>query len=435
MRQVWIKAPKERDPEILELARQFEGENLAQWPSDRPDTGYSITLAHLPNRKVGDLLAALKEVEDTETTLSPHSVFPLLAPDQEVAQAIHNVQPRSPVEIWLNSLQSVGSWQGLLGYTAAAGIVVWIAMFTNTIFLTVAAMLIAPFAGPAMNAAVATATGDLEHLRRNIVRYFVSLGTLITVTFFLSVVFGLENATNLMVDSSQVAAVAVLLPLVTGAAGALNLVQADNSSLVPGTAVGLLVAASLAPPAGLIGMSLAIQRWDLAFNGAFLLVLQLAAINLAGSFLFRVFGVNTSGSRYRRGKRAIFYLSIGVTAAALAGLLLFQFSSRPMLQRNTRAAVALEDIRQVVENHELVNLVEASARFTRPAASQGRPEALLGVVYVERKPEVDLPAPFLADRVSAEIQDYLLDQDYNVVPLISVTVLEPPPEGGEGDKQ
>lgn len=55
-----------------------------------------------------------------------------------------------------------------------------------------------------------------------------------------------------MLQNSQISIAAVLLPLAAGAAGALNLFQSERSSLVSGAATGMLVAASLAPPAGII---------------------------------------------------------------------------------------------------------------------------------------------------------------------------------------
>jgi hypothetical protein len=48
--------------------------------------------------------------------------------------------------------------------------------------------------------------------------------------------------TSSMSSTSNVSAVAVLLPLIAGAAGPLNLVQSERSSLVSGAAVGMLVA-------------------------------------------------------------------------------------------------------------------------------------------------------------------------------------------------
>ncbi|WP_336231445.1 DUF389 domain-containing protein [Scytonema sp. PRP1] len=185
----------------------------------------------------------------------------LQPPADEAAQQVTDVAARSPIEVFLSGLQSVGSWKGFLGYAAAAGVVVWIGLFTNTSYLLVAAMLIAPFAGPAMNVALATARGDRHLLGRSLVRYFAALAVAIAVAAFLS--FGLRQQviTEQMAATSTISAVAVLLPVVAGAAGALNLVQSERSSLVSGAATGMLIAASLAPPAGLVGMAGVMGRW------------------------------------------------------------------------------------------------------------------------------------------------------------------------------
>jgi hypothetical protein len=59
-----------------------------------------------------------------------------------------------------------------------------------------------------------------------------------------------------MVSISRISRVSVVLPLAAGAAGAIHLFQSERSSLVSGAAVSLLIAASLASPAGLVGMTL-----------------------------------------------------------------------------------------------------------------------------------------------------------------------------------
>ncbi len=147
----------------------------------------------------------------------------LKPPASEAAQQVKDVEHRSPIEVFLSGLQSVGSWKGFLGYAAAAGFVVWIGLFTNTSYLLVAAMLIAPFAGPAMNVAIATARGDRHLLQRSLLRYFAALAVTIVVAGALSLILQQEVTTSLMNATSTVSAVAVLLPLVAGAAGALNL--------------------------------------------------------------------------------------------------------------------------------------------------------------------------------------------------------------------
>jgi len=214
-----------------------------------------------------------------------------------------------------------------------------------------------------------------------------------------------------------------LIPLVAGAAGALTLVQSDRSSLVSGAATGMLVAASLAPPAGIIGMAGAIGRWDLAINGFFLLLLQLGGINLSAALVFRLFGLSTQGAHYQRGKRGVFPVSLGISAIVLTGLLIWQFSSSPNLERSSRAQRANAQLQQVVKQNDSAQLIEANVRFTR-ANIQGQ-NTLLCVVYVQRRTEATRSAEQIRADLTQSIQSRLL-QDINATPFVDVIVLEAP---------
>ena len=284
-------------------------------------------------------------------------------------------------------------------------------------------MLLAPFAGPAMNTALATARGDRQLLWRSIMRYFAALSVTIATTALLSWILQQQIPTNLMIDSSQISTVSVLIPLAAGAAGALTLVQSDRSSLVSGAATGMLVAASLAPPAGIVGMAGAIGRWDLVTNGLFLLLLQLGGINLSAALLFRLFGLSTQGARYQRGKRGVFPISIGLSVIVLIGLLLWQFSSSPNLERSSRAQRANAELQQVVQQSDSAQLVEANVHFTR-ANIQGQ-NTLLCVVYVQRQSEATQSAEQIRADLTQAIQSRLL-QDFNTTPLVDVIVLVAP---------
>lgn len=297
-------------------------------------------------------------------------------------------------------------------------------LYTNTTYLLTAAMLIAPFAGPAMNVAIATARGDWYLLGRSVLRYFAALAVTIVVTWALSLILGQEIPTSLMVERSQISTVAVLLPLCAGVAGALNLVQSERSSLVSGAAVGVLVAASLAPLAGIVGMASVMGEWEMAKSGLFLLLLQLVGINLTAALVFRVFGLSTQGARYDRGKKWVFPSTLAVTVAALAGLLTWQFSHPPHLQRPNRAQQAATEIEKVLNQSNLVKLVETNVRFTR--ASIKNQNTLLGIVYVQRRAGVTLSSQQIRDRITRAIQTRLLNQGFNVTPLIDVSVLEAP---------
>ncbi|HEY9737249.1 MAG TPA: DUF389 domain-containing protein [Trichocoleus sp.] len=423
MRQLLIQVPSGCGETVRQKAKACQGTNLALWQA-AGDEPLDMVLVHVSNQKVEPLLEALQELPSLKITLLPTGVMALHPPAQEAARQVTQVEERSPIEIFLAGLQSVGSWKGFLSYAALAGVVVWIGLYTTTTYLLVAAMLIAPFAGPAMNTAIATARGDRHLIGRSVLRYFVALLVTISVAALLSFAFRQQIPTPLMIERSQISAVAVLLPLAAGTAGAINLVQSERSSLVSGAATGMLVAASLAPPAGIVGMAAAIGRWDMAINGLFLLLLQLSGINLAAALLFRCFGLSTQGARYRRGKQGVFPVGLGVSAIALALLLTWQFSNPPNLERSSRAQRANAEVQKVIQQSDQVKLVEANVRFTRAEISGQN--TLLSEIYVQRQPNSEKSDETIKTELTQAIQSRLLNQGFNVTPLVSINVLEAP---------
>jgi uncharacterized hydrophobic protein (TIGR00271 family) len=423
MRQLLIQVPSGRGKEVIEIAKKYEAANLAQLEAKGNNGAIDLTIAHISNSKIEKLLADLQSLPQLHVTIIPQGVMALQPPPEEAPQQVTNIEFRSPIEVFLAGLQSVGSWQGFLGYAATAGVVVWIGLYTNTSYLLTAAMLIAPFAGPAMNLAIASARGDRLLIWRSLIRYFAALAVTIAVAFILSLILRQETSTTQMVQTSELSSVSVLLPLAAGTAGALQLIQSERSSLVSGAAVGMLVAASLAPPAGLVGMASAMGLWQMVKSGLFLLVLQLVGINLTATLLFRIFGLSTRGARYTRGKRSVFPLALSVTIISLVGLLSWQLSTSPQLQRSTRAQRAAAEIEKIVEASGIANLVESNVRFTAPDI-EGQ-NTLLGVIYVQQREGVTASSEEIRNSLTRSIQKGLLDRGFNVTPLIDLSVLKP----------
>ncbi|MBD2024478.1 TIGR00341 family protein [Leptolyngbya sp. FACHB-711] len=424
MRQLIVQVPQGHGKDVLNIAKDHQGVNLVQIEANSLDHALDLVIVYISNRRVEDFLRQLESLPDVHITLLPSGVMALHPPSNQAAEQVTNVEPRSPVEVFLSGLQSVGSWKGFLGYAALGGVVAWIGLFTNTIYLLTAAMLIAPFAGPAMTAAIATARGDRKLLGRSLARYFSALSLTIAIAALLSLLFGQSIATSQMIERSQVSVTAILLPLAAGAAGALNLVQSERSSLVSGAATGMLVAASLAPPAGVVGMAVAIGRWDLATGSLFLLLLQLCGINLSAALLFRRFGLSTRGARYTRGKKLVFPIALLITALALIGLLVWQLANSPNLQRASLSQRANAEVHQVIGQEPSAQLVEANVRFTRSSISGQN--TLLTVLYVQRSPDATESDAIIRDRLTKAIQARLTEQYKNITPLVSVNVLAPP---------
>lgn len=423
MRQILVQVPQGYGQQVLDVAKDCDGKNLARVEAAGTTGSVDLVFVHIPNGRVEDLITRLQEISDVSFTLLPTGVMTLYPPASAAPEQATNIQERSPIEIFLSGLQSSGSWKGFLSYAAIGGVIVWIGLYTSTIYLLVAAMLLAPFAGPAMNTALATARGDRQLLWRSIIRYFAALSVTIATTALLSWILQQQIATNLMLDASQISAVSVLVPLAAGAAGALTLVQSDRSSLVSGAATGMLVAASLAPPAGIVGMAGAIGRWDLVTNGLFLLLLQLGGINLSAAIVFRLFGLSTQGARYDRGKSGVFPLSVAVSAIVLGCLLLWQFSDSPNLQRSSLAQRATTQVQQVVQRSGIAQVIDTNVQFTR-ANIQGQ-NSLLCIVYVQRQPQTTRSNSEIRTELTQAIQTQL-QQEFNATPLVDTIVLEAP---------
>ncbi len=331
----------------------------------------------------------------------------------------------SGIEVFLASLQSVGSWKTFLSYAVIAGIVAWIGLYTNSTILLIAAMLLAPFASPAMNTAIATARGDLSLFRKSLTRYVASVSLGIVVAGALSFLMQQRVATTMMVTASEVTNIALLLPLIAGAAGALSLSLSERSSLVTSTATGLVVAAAITPSAAMIGMASALGRWDMARDGLFILLLQLLGINLLGSLLFRYFtGLTPRGPRFHEGRAWVFPVVMGVNLLLVSGMLLWQLSDPPNLQRASRSQEAAAEVQAVVSESSLATLVENNVRFTRPSI-EGQ-NTLLGTLYVQKPTNSLLSSEEISQQLTRDIQARL-QQRFNVTPLIDVIVLEPPP--------
>ncbi|NQE37998.1 DUF389 domain-containing protein [Microcoleus asticus] len=203
MRQLLVQVPRGCGKNVLDIAKACHGTNLVHFEATGREKPLDVVIVYVPNQKVEELLGELESLPELHVTLIPRGVIALEPPASEAPQQVKNVEPRSPIEIFLAGLQSVGSWKGFLGYAVAGGIVVWIGLFTNTSYLLVAAMLIAPFAGPAMNTAIATARGDGHLLQRTLLRYFAALAVTILVAWALSLILQQEVVTSSMSATSN----------------------------------------------------------------------------------------------------------------------------------------------------------------------------------------------------------------------------------------
>lgn len=361
MRQLILKAPEGSRKKLEEALDQHEAKNTFFLREE----GKDIVFTHLPNHSVNDFLESINSIENQEISLIPRGVINLYPPPSEAPDQVADVKPKSSMEIYLGGIQSVGSKFGLFSYSAAAGVIVWIGFYTSTVFLLVAAMLIAPYAGPAMNAALATAAGKPKLLLSSLKRYGAAMVMGIIASFLMSVIFPLEVLTPLMIEISHVSSVAILLPLVSGFAGAINVCQSERDSLVSGAAVGILVAASLAPPVGLVGAGIYLGDWEVVGSSVFRIILQLIGIHLSATLIFYFYGkVNPEGVRFIQGSRKLLYSVSAIVLIGIGAMMFWQFSKPPFLRKASMNTELAEQLNKELKKIEGIKVINQDVNFT-----------------------------------------------------------------------
>lgn len=363
MRQLLLQVPDGRGEEVARRAGE-RGAATSSWWTGRAGDGTSVDLLSLslPNAEVGPLLTELEDLGQLEAVVPSSSVYAFEPPSDRPSAELVDVTARSPVEVFLAGQQSAGSWRGFLSYAVVAGVVVWIGLYTETSYLLTAAMLLAPFAGPAMNTAIGVASGDRDLLRQSVLRYLAGVAVTAVASAVMTLVVGQHEVTGTTVEVLSLSNIAVLLPVAAGLAGATHLIQSEHSSLVSGAAVGMLVAASLAPPTGGLGIALAIGRWDLVGPALFTISAQLVGITLVAAVVFRLYGLTAGRGRFEHGRRRLFPVAMSALSVALVALLLVQFLPAAALQTGSLAQTAAEIAADETDADSRVELLDVSAR-------------------------------------------------------------------------
>jgi uncharacterized membrane protein len=363
-------------------------------------------------------------VGHAEIVLVPQGVLPLHTPLGDVHDRVRSVSVLSPLELVLGGLQSIGSWRGMLFYAFFSGTVAAYGIIFGVPWLLTAAMLIAPVGAPAMVSVIGAAVGDWRLFRRGFGRFWLSVAVLAVTAWALGLAYGIEVSTGTMELISSLSLWTVLPALVGGAAGAQSQVQSDRDSMVTSTATGFLVAVSLSPPAAVLGLAVALGRWDYVGAMAFLVTLTYCAILAAGWAALRLHGVRPARETAGRGTPGTrTALAVAATFAA-AALVAVQAGEGPRLRKGDLASDAVALARGAVGEVAGVRLLEADARFTRrDVPLPGGAEALLITVVAERG--VGAPDAGLESRVRAAVERSVRAAMRGVRPYVDVTLLPP----------
>ena len=127
-----FRVPRGEGERVVAAAEERGGMNLTVLEAKKGGHLLDLVFVYVSNREVEGLMRDLKSVADLHVVLQPSGTLPLHPPTGRAAQQVLDIQPLSPIEVFLSGLQSIGAWTGFLGYAAAASAVAWVGLYTNT---------------------------------------------------------------------------------------------------------------------------------------------------------------------------------------------------------------------------------------------------------------------------------------------------------------
>lgn len=416
MRQLYVRVPRGHWEEVLDLAGDLGAVNTARLEAETREE-WDLILLHIPNDAVDELLESLEALPDFRATLQPTGVLAFHHPGYGEAMPFADLSPRSPVEVLLQRrLQIPNAWV-FVTFAVITGAIVWIGLYEEIVYLLTGAMLVAPFAAPALNAGAATATGDTSLLIRSWGRYAVGVILTIAAAAVLTLISGLSVPTGLAIDVASLSTFVLLLPLAAGVAGSLFVLTTEEASTVSGAAVSMLVAAAIAPPAGVAGMALVTGEWSLLLSVGLVLVAQLVGINLVSAVVFRWYRMTPRRPAFTEGSSGIFAPVVAVTAIALVVLFATQLVMSSTLRQIDIRRDIVDGVHAALDPDPSIGVVDVEVR--QPARDAGY--GFVATVWVrddarDGQADVERVTAVLLEHLDTAIRDQVLLDVEVVVP-------------------
>jgi uncharacterized hydrophobic protein (TIGR00341 family) len=151
----------------------------------------------------------------------------------------------------------------------------------------VGAMVIAPFLGPNIALALATALGDYRLAQRAATSFIAGLVLSFVVSFVAGLIVGVDTTIPTISQVTNVWWGDIVLALASGIAGVLAFTTGISEALV-----GVMVAVALLPPWVTFGMLVGAGEYTAALRALMLFAANVMAINLAGVGLLLIQGVH-----------------------------------------------------------------------------------------------------------------------------------------------
>ena len=165
-------------------------------------------------------------------------------------------------------------------------VVVAIGLLKDNVTVVIGAMVIAPLLGPNLAMALGTALGDTDLMWKAFKTGLAGMSLALGLSILIGIFWPLNVESRELLARTYVGLDSAVLAMASGAAAVISL-----TSGIPSILVGVMVAVALLPPAATMGLMLGAGQTDLAYGAAFLLAVNIVAINLSAKLAFLVQGI------------------------------------------------------------------------------------------------------------------------------------------------
>jgi len=165
-------------------------------------------------------------------------------------------------------------------------VVVAIGLLKDNVAVVIGAMVIAPLLGPNLALALGTALGDTELMWKAFKTGLAGMSLALVLSILIGIFWPLNIESRELLARTYVGLDSAVLAMASGAAAVISL-----TSGIPSILVGVMVAVALLPPAATMGLMLGAGQTDLAYGAAFLLAVNIVAINLSAKLGFMIQGI------------------------------------------------------------------------------------------------------------------------------------------------
>ena len=165
-------------------------------------------------------------------------------------------------------------------------VVVAIGLLKDNVAVVIGAMVIAPLLGPNLAMALGTALGDTELMWKSFKTGLAGMSLALALSILIGIFWPLNVESRELLARTYVGLDSAVLALASGAAAVLSL-----TSGIPSILVGVMVAVALLPPTATLGLMLGAGQIKLAYGAAFLLAVNIVAVNLSAKLGFLIQGI------------------------------------------------------------------------------------------------------------------------------------------------